>query len=112
LRHVALQEAICQGLQIRHIGRREGLARLLGCFRQHAGIDFFQDPRQRHAPALVAPPCRGVERRTMGELRLGDRRWPRQGARRQTHECFLLGGDQSRDHPQKVFELVPRGQCL
>ena len=48
----------------------------------------------------------------MGEFRLGDFRRPRQGAGRQTDERCLLGGDQSRDHAQEIFELVPRGQRL
>ena len=70
-------------------------------FRQDAGVDSFQDPRQRHAPALVAPPGRGVERRPMDELRLGDLRCPRQGARRQPRQRLVLGGDQGRDHAQE-----------
>ena len=63
-RHVALQEAVGQRLEIGRRGRgerRAGLQRPARAGRL-ASI-LLEDARQRHAPALVAPPGRGIERR-------------------------------------------------
>ena len=86
------------------------VARLPRRLRQDAVVDLLEDARQRHAPALVARPGRGIERRALDEPRLGDLGRARQRARRQVGQRLVLGRDQGRDHAQEAFQLVARRQ--
>ena len=75
--------------------------------RQAAVVDPLEDARERHAPALVARPGRGIERRaTASPWRSRGRASPAAGPQR-----LVLGCHQGRDHAQEAFELVARRQC-
>ena len=83
-----------------------------GGFRQHGGVDLLQDARQRHAPALVAPPGRGVERRPLDELRLGDLRRPRQAPGGSPDSASCWAATRAAIMRRNAFELVAGSQRL